>query len=105
MKSYANMKKTPDLDLVTLNVIFNTKYKYLSKAEEIINRCLKDLESTDLNVTYEKNKKNKTMKFFIEKNKNREKKKEAISINKKNNIVIEEDNEIMNGIYKTLNMD
>jgi plasmid replication initiation protein len=89
LKSYANMGKTPFMSIDDINRVFITNYKHLSKAEEVIKRCMKDLNlndkngfQTDITVDYEKDKKKKTIQFFIKfRGNTRKEQKEEIKIN------------------------
>ena len=64
VKSYQNMKKMPWHTQEELNDLFMTDLKHLSKLEEILNRAIKAInKKTDIDITYEKDKKNKKIQF------------------------------------------
>ena len=102
-KSYANMKKTPPLDLDNLNSLFGTKYTYLSDVEKILKRAIKDINKTDIYIDYDKDKKLKTITLKITKNENKEKQKIAIKIKKSLYKEMNGDEDIMNDILEKIN--
>lgn len=67
LKSIQSMKIKPDNTIEELNKLFNTKHKQLSKVLELVERQLKVInKETDILVRYDKDKKNKTVKFSIQ---------------------------------------
>jgi len=76
-------ERKPHLTLDDLNAMFHSKHKYTSKMLELIKRCIKDMEGTDLSdVKCVVDKYNKTFRFKY-RFKDTSKQKEAIRINKK----------------------
>ena len=83
-KSYEAMTKSEVMTLDDLNKLFFTNFKHLSKVEELINRSIKRInEDTDIEITYKKDKKNKTIQFFIKPKKQVNKKQREYAKNKK----------------------
>lgn len=78
------------LTLERLNMILLTKHQHLSKIEDIIKRCIKDFEGSDLvNVTYVKDKRRRTILFSFKFMNNLEKKKKEDSKQLQSSIELE----------------
>ena len=66
IKSYTTMKKTPKVSIEELNKLLQTDIKNLSDIEKILKRSIKIINTkTDIDITYEKNKRLKTIQFFM----------------------------------------
>ena len=93
IKKNQNMKIVPALKLNDLNELFLTNFINLGKSEELIRRAIKAINSkTDIIISYEKDKKKKTISFIIDKVKQTtaERKKQKFATKK----TIEEDKAI-----------
>ena len=70
VKSYQNMKIAPEYSLEDLNELFMTDFRFLAEIERIIKRAIKSInKNTDIELSYEKNKKRKTITYNIIKQK------------------------------------
>jgi plasmid replication initiation protein len=66
VKSYQNMKIQPEHSLENLNELFMTNIRFLSDIEKIIKRAIKAInKKTDIELSYTKDKKRKTITFDI----------------------------------------
>jgi len=91
VKSNQNMKIIPSLTINQLNNLFMTDYTKQWELEAIIKRATKAInKKTDINISYSKDKRNKTISFIIDKVKQttEERKKQVFATNK----TIEESN-------------